>query len=168
MSGQTYSGEGQALIVGNNCSVIKSFYSSYKWSMSPDATNSDFAIIDYENSILGKKRLSAVYTYQVFDAYFYQTWQEISSDGSLNFVALYFYDADYDFFYVIVNITGIHKKCNYSSTELDYLVVDTLSAAAKENFKKQCGTTADLHKILESNSDLKKKYGILKTKMGLK
>jgi hypothetical protein len=91
-------------------------------------------------------------------------WTEISSDGLLNFYANYYFVDGIE--YIIVRISGIYKKCNYSSLELDYYIPTTTSANNLELFKKKSGNSEEFHKLLESDPDLNKLYLKLKAKIG--
>ena len=102
MSG-TSTGSGEALIISNKCNKLVPFTSSYKWSLGGDGSNFALAKIEYENSFIGSRILSAI-----FDG----NTNEISSDGLLNFSAFYYDDGRFRFVYV--RITGVYKKCNYS------------------------------------------------------
>ena len=160
--GSTYSGEGTALIVGNNSSTEQTFTSSYTWKLSPDATSYTYAVINYENSIIGKKKLSAVYSYAYFPG---ANWVETSSNGCLNFNTAYYYDSDTNTSFIWVTINGVYNKLNYSSEELDILVVEPSSASVKEELKKRSRSTEEFKKLLESRSHLKKIYLKLKDKL---
>ena len=62
-----------------------------------DQIDTYLSTIDYENSIIGKKKLSAVST----DAYFYSSFfAETASNGCLNFITSYYYDSDIDNLFV--------------------------------------------------------------------
>ena len=157
-----YIGEGSAFFVHNKCKKIKNFTSSYKWAFPDPGDFSFFSSINYENSIIGKRTLSAVTS--PYDVPYYAFWTEISSDGLLNFYANYYFVDGIE--YIIVRITGIYKKCNYSSLELDYYIPITTSANNLELFKKKSGNSEEFHKLLESDPDLNKLYLKLKAKIG--
>jgi hypothetical protein len=153
MSG-TYTGSGEALVVKSNCNKLVPFTSSYKWI---DVGSFYLYRIEYNNSFIGSRTLSALYDND--------NDKEISSDGSLNFNAEYFYDAVTDAFYIYLNITGVYKKCNYASYELD--VENNLSSAAsKDSLKKKSRSSEEFHKLLESNQHLKKRYLQIKAILG--
>jgi hypothetical protein len=148
----TYSGEGEALVVREKCNALKTFTSSYTYTCGNDFC--DLSIINYQNSIIGKKLLSAV-----FDI---STNIEYSSNGLLNFRANY-YDVD-GIFYIILFITGVHKKCNYSSFEIDFAVPSATNSALLSKLKAKAKSADEFHKLLESNSGLKKSFLKLKAK----
>jgi len=160
----TYVGEGSALFVrGDKCNRVQNFTSSYKWTYpDPDDFNI-FSIVNYENSIIGKRNLSAV-----IDNFIVETdlYAELSSDGSLNFNAQYYYDEELDVFFITVVITGVHKKCNYSSYELDYLVLQDTTASVRNYLKKKSASTETFHKLLNAKPHLKKLYNKIKVKLG--
>jgi hypothetical protein len=153
-----YIGEGSAFFVHNKCKKIKNFTSSYKWAFPDPGDFSIFSIINYENSILGKKNLSAV----IDDNFDY--WAEVSSNGLLNFNAKYYYDEDIDAYFIIVIITGVYKKCNYSSYELDYLVLE--DSSVNNTLKKKSANSEQFHKLLDSKPHYKKLYDKIINKLG--
>ena len=119
--------------------------------------------MNYENSIIGKRNLSAV-----IDNFIVETdlYAELSSDGSLNFNAQYYYDEELDVFFITVVITGVHKKCNYSSYELDYLVLQDTTTSVRNSLKKKSASTETFHKLLNAKPHLKKLYNKIKVKLG--
>ena len=155
-----YIGEGSAFFVHNKCKKIKNFTSSYKWAFPDPGDFSIFSIINYENSILGKKNLSAV----IDDNFDY--WAEVSSNGLLNFNAKYYYDEDIDAYFITVIATGVYKKCNYSSYELDYLVLEDSSDSAYNTLKKKSANSEQFHKLLDSKPHYKKLYDKIRNKLG--
>ena len=157
-----YTGEGQALVVREKCKQLKPFTSSYSWEFPNPPEYSAFFKINYENSIIGKRTLSAIPTpyYVPYNAF----WNKISSDGLLNFYTSYYTDYE-SLDWVVVIITGIYKKCNYSSRDLDYLVPTTTNAATRELVKKKSGSSEEFHKLLESDPELNKSYLNLKAKL---
>ena len=159
----TYVGEGSALFVRDKCNKMQNFTSSYKWTFPDPGDFSIFSIINYENTIIGKKKLSAI-----IDNFIIETdlWAEISSDGLLNFNTQYYYDLDLDAFFIVVVVTGVHKKCNYSSYELDYLVSQNASASVRNALKKKSANTKKFHKLLNSKLHLKKLYEKIRVKLG--
>jgi len=159
----TYVGEGSALFVrGDKCNKVQNFTSSYKWTYPHPGDFNIFSIVNYENSIIGKKNLSAV-----IDNFIVETdlYAELSSDGSLNFNAQYYYDEDLDVFFITVVITGVHKKCNYSSYELDYLVLQDASSSVRNSLKKKSASTQSFHKLLNKKPHIKKLYNKIKVKL---
>jgi hypothetical protein len=159
---ETYTGSGQALIVSSKCNKLVPFISSYKWSIGGDGSDQNLAKIEYNNSFIGSRTFSAVYA---ITNVLGSDWVEIGSDGLLNFNTSYLYDQDTDTFFIYVTITGVYKKCNYSSYELDVLN-NSLSAASKDSLKKKSRSSEDFHKLLNSNSELKKRYLQIKAKLG--
>ena len=159
----TYVGEGSALFVRDKCNKVQNFKSSYKWTYPDPGDFNIFSIVNYENSIIGKRNLSAV-----IDNFIVETdlYAELSSDGSLNFNAQYYYDEELDVFFITVVITGVHKKCNYSSYELDYLVLQDTTASARNYLKKKSASTEVFHKLLNAKPHLKKLYNKVKAKLG--
>ena len=95
---ETYVGEGSALFVRDNCSKLQSFKSSYKWAFPDPGDFNIFSIVNYENTIIGKKNLSAIIDNFVIES---DLWAEISSDGLLNFTTQYYYDLDLDVFLLL-------------------------------------------------------------------
>ena len=152
----TYSGEGQALVVREKCNELKSFTSSYTYACGNDECN--LSILNYQNSFIGKKLLSAVYG----GTSTYNSSVEFSSTGLLNFYAHY-YNVD-GIYLIVVFITGIHKKCNYSSYEIDYEVPSATNTALHAKLKAKAKSADEFHKLLESNTGLKKIYLKLKAK----
>ena len=154
-----YIGEGSAFFVRDKCNKVKNFTSSYKWAFPPPGDFSIFSTINYENSLIGKKNLSAV----IDDNFDY--WAEVSSNGLLNFNAKYYYDEDLDIFFIIVIATGVYKKCNYSSYELDYLVLQDTTSSAYNNLKKKSANSEQFHKLLDSKPHYKKLYDKVRDKL---
>ena len=156
-----YVGEGSALFVrGDKCNRVQNFTSSYKWTYPDPGDFNIFSIVNYENSIIGKRNLSAVIDNFIIETDLYA---ELSSDGSLNFNAQYYYDESLDVFFITVVITGIHKKCNYSSYELDYLVLQ--DASTSNALKKKSASTESFHKLLNVKPHIKKLYNKIKAKL---
>ena len=149
---ETYTGSGQALIISSKCNKLVPFTSSYKWTYGGDESDVTLAKLEYENSFIGSRTLSAVYGNE-----------ELSSDGLLNFSAFYFRDGR--FYFVYVRITGVYKKCNYSSYELDILTSSSF-AASNDSLQKKSDSSEEFHKLLDSNPNLKKKYLQIKAKLG--
>ena len=159
-----YVGEGSALFVrGDKYNKVQNFKSSYRWTYPDPGDFNIFSIVNYENSIIGKRNLSAVIDNFIIETDIYA---ELSSDGSLNFNTQYYYDIGLDVFFITIVITGVHKKCNYSSYELDYLVSQNVSASVRNSLKKKSATTEVFHKLLNAKPHLKKLYNKIKTKLG--
>jgi hypothetical protein len=159
-----YVGEGSALFVrGDKCNRVQNFTSSYKWTYPDPGDFNIFSIVNYENSIIGKRNLSAVIDNFIIETDLYA---ELSSDGTLNFNAQYYFDEDLDVFFITVVIFGVYKKCNYSSYELDYLVLEDTSASVRNALKKKSATTEVFHKLLDAKPHLKKLYNKIRVKLG--
>jgi len=156
MSG-TYTGSGRALVVSSKCNKLVDFTSSYTWSIGGDGSDDYLYKIEYNNSLIGSRTLSAVIDL-VED-------EEICSDKCLNFITNYFVDEDTGVFFVYVTINGVYKKCNYSSYEID-VESAALSAASRDVLKKKSRSSEEFHKLLDSKADLKKKYLEIKAKLG--
>jgi hypothetical protein len=159
----TYVGEGSALFVRDKCNKVQNFKSSYKWTYPDPGDFNIFSIVNYENSIIGKRNLSAVIDNFIIETDLYA---ELSSDGTLNFNAQYYFDEDLDVFFITVVIFGVYKKCNYSSYELDYLVLEDTSASVRNALKKKSATTEVFHKLLDAKPHLKKLYNKIRVKLG--
>jgi hypothetical protein len=156
-----YTGVGEAFIVGEKCKQLKPFTSSYTWEFPNPLEKSIFSKVNYENSIIGKRTLSAVTS--PYDIPNVSNFSEMSSDGLLNFYANYYSFDDRE--YIVVRITGIYKKCNYSSREVDYYIPTITSANNLESIKKKSGSSEEFHKLLESDPELNKLYLKLKAKI---
>ena len=104
---------------------------------------------------------------RILSAIFDVNTNEISSDGLLNFNAEYFIDPDTEIFYIYLIITGVYKKCNYASEELDVFTPTASSSAVVVNtLKKKSKSPEEFHKLLDEKPNLKKKYLQLKAKLG--
>ena len=150
---QTFSGQGEALVVREKCNSNKSFTSSYTIEFTDDLLL--LSILNYQNSFIGKRLLSAVYNGNEV---------ETSSDGLLNFTAQYYFDSETDKSYIVVFINGIYKKCNYSSYEIDFLVPSATNKAVHDKLKSKAKGADEFHKLLESNAGLNKLFLKLKEK----
>ena len=140
------------------------FTSSYKWTNGGDGTNYYLVIIDYQNSIIGKRKFNAVFNRNMYNPF--SIWDEVGFDGTLNYNTSYYYDETNEIFFVIVTIYGKYKSCNYSSEELDYLVLPpTTSAAVINNLKNKSRNSEALHKLLDEKPSLKKRYLEIKAKL---
>ncbi len=160
----TYRGSGNALIVSSKCNKFVPFTSTYIFDYGGDGSDQNFSKVIYNNSIIGSRTLSAVRSPSYVSNSFFQ---EIASDGLLNFINLFFYDDFTQQFFTIITITGVYKKCNYSSIELDYLInSNSLSASNINAIKNKAGSSEEFHKILDSDQNLKKKYVEIKAKLG--
>lgn len=160
----TFVGEGDALVVNKKCNKLIPFTSSYKWTNGGVGTNYFLAIIDYQNSIIGKRKFNAVFNINNYNPY--SIWSELGFDGTLNYNTAYYYDSDLETDFIAISIYGKFKTCDYSSEELCYNVLSPSSASARESLKKKSGNSEQFHKLLDSNPNLKKKYLKIKAKLG--
>jgi hypothetical protein len=153
---ETLMGSGEAFVVNSKCYKVVPFTSSYKWTWSG---SSEFYKINYNNSFIGSRILSAIYSLD--------TNLEVSSDGLLNFTTEYFFDPDTEIYYIYLIITGVYKKCNYASEELDVFTPTASSSAVIVNtLKKKSKSPDEFHKLLDLKPNLKKKYLQIKAKLG--
>jgi hypothetical protein len=160
MSG-TFIGSGDALILSDKCNKLVPFTSSYTYTFGGDGSSILLSKINYNNSFIGSRVFSAVFTTSdVLGSNFV----EIGSDGLLNFNTSYYFDSSTDTNFIYVTITGVYKKCNYASYELDNLTPSSSAASVKVNNKT--GSSEEFHKLLDSNPNLKKKYLQIKAKLG--
>ncbi len=157
----TFTGSGEALILNSKCNKVIPFTSSYKWTNGGDGSNYFLVIIDYQNSIIGKRKFNAVFKNTGNPN---TSWNELGFDGTLNYYTSYYYDLEIEF--IVVSIYGKYKSCNYSSDEIDYNVINSTSASAKESLKKKSGSSEEFHKLLDEKPNLKKKYLEIKAKLG--
>ena len=154
----TFTGSGRALVISSTCNKLVDFTSSYSWSIGGDGSDLYLYKIEYNNSLIGSRTLSAV-----FD----QVNRElICSDKLLNFITIIFLDEDTGIYFVYVTINGVYKKCKYASYELDFLVLEDKSTSVQNALKKKSATTEVFHKLLDSNENLKKRYLQIKAKLG--
>jgi hypothetical protein len=154
---ESYSGSGNALVISNKCNKIVPFTSSYNWTFGGDGSDLKLSKLNYNNSFIGSRILSSV-----FDG----TSVEISSDGLLNFNTTYYYDIETEKYYIILRITGVYKKCNYSSYELDVETPSSLKDKSLKNKSRSSESSEEFHKLLDSNPNLNKKYLQIKAKLG--
>jgi hypothetical protein len=162
MTDSSWIGSGLAFVVGSKCNKLIPFTSSVLYTWSGD-TGVDLGKIDYNNSFIGSRTLSSIYSAA--------SNTELSSDGTLNFTTNVFYDIDTDTFFIYVTITGLYKKCKYASEEIDILITpasasSSANAASVSTLKKKSKNSDEFHKLLDSNPNLKKKYLQLKAKLG--
>jgi hypothetical protein len=151
--GDNFSGEGNALLVSEKCNQLKPFKSK-----SNIIANGMFYTYNYENTIIGKKLLSLVF----YSPNFRQEY--IASNGLLNFNIINYVDKG--ILYSIVYITGVYKKCNYSSRELQKVVFTTETSNSVIDHLKSIAKGADeFNKLLESDASLKKSYLKLNSKL---
>jgi len=148
-----FSGEGNALLVSEKCNQLKPFKSRSNY-----IPNGGFYTYNYENTIIGKNLLSLVY----YSPNFRQEY--IGSNGLLNFNIINYVDKG--IFYSIVYITGIYKKCNYSSRELQRIeITQETSNSVIDHLKSIARGTDEFNKALESDPYLKKSYLKLNSKI---
>lgn len=142
-----YSGSGQALVVREKCNANKPFTSSSEITNNP--LDIWTKIFKYKNSVIGKRLFSAVLTNPL---------ALIASDAQFVFKIVPF-NNDLGSF-VIIWITGVFKKCNYSSREIQKLNIP-VTAANKED-KSVFGSIAqggdELKKILDADPVLRESY----------
>jgi hypothetical protein len=82
-------------------------------------------------------------------------------------INIFFFDAQLNNFVVIITITRKYKKCNYSSIDLQYrLPYKSFSVNSINDLKKKSRSSEELHKILDQNESLKKKYLEICGKLG--
>lgn len=148
------------MILSSKCNKLVPFTSSYRWTYGGDGSSNYLSKINYNNSFISSKVFSGVFTTSYVLG---SNFVEIGSDGLLNFNTSYYYDSSTCTNYVNVKITGVYKKCNYSSDELDYLTSYSSTASVKVN---KTGSSEEFHKLLDSNPNLKKKYLQIKAKLG--
>jgi hypothetical protein len=151
---ETYTGSGEALVIRNKCNKIVPFTSIYKLTYIKDS----LAKLEYNNSFIGVRTLTSV-----FNPYLIV---RLASDGLLNFISVLYLDDETNTYFRNTTITGVYKKCNYSSDELDYYNINATSASDKKTLKEKSGSSEEFHKLLDSNPNLKKKYLQIKDKLG--
>jgi hypothetical protein len=154
MSSVSYLGAGEALVVRENCDSLKIFTAKTTLTTT---SNQYFFIINYENSIIGKYALSGlieiVNNFGIF-----------ASETELNFRFTFFEDS-FGVIFLVTEITGDYKKCNYSSIDLQ--AVYDPSVASKEvnnHFKSSTKSADEFTKLLKLNASLNKMYLKLKAK----
>lgn len=148
-----FSGEGNALLVREKCNQLKPFKSRSSY-----IANGMFYTYNYENTIIGKNLLSLVF-------YSPNSRQEyIGSNGLLNFDIINYVDEG--ILYSIVYITGVYKKCNYSSRELQKIeITQETSKSVIDHLKSIAKGADEFNKVLESDPNLKKSYLKLNSKL---
>ena len=165
---ETYSGSGEAIVLNAKCNKLISFTSSYKWTNGGDGSNYDLVIINYQNSLIGKRKFTAAYknTYLPTTNNKRSYWNELGSDGDLNFNTTYFFDTNTEIYFIVVTIYGKYKSCSYSSEELDYEVTIPTTADDEEDEYNKTRSSEEFHRLLDSKPNLKKRYLQIKTKLG--
>lgn len=158
----SFKGLGNAYVIDNKCTKLIPFKSSYSYIYSEDCSvkNTNFSKIIYKNSLIGKRILSAALgpKYNSNSVY-----QELASDGLLNFVNIFFYDIQLDKIFVIITITGIYKNCKYSSIDLQYRLPESPTVNIDDITKKN--SSIEFHKILDNSENLNKIYLQIKSKL---
>ena len=157
-----FKGLGNAYVVNNNSTTLTPFTSSYSYIYSMDGSiqNTNFSTIFYKNSLIGEITLSAAVAPKYNSNSIYQ---ELASDGSLNFVNIFFYDAQLDMIFVIITITGTFNNDNYSSIDLQYRLPESPSVNVSEVKKKN--SSKEFHNILEENENIMNMYLQIKSKL---
>jgi hypothetical protein len=151
---ETFTGLGEAYVNGNKCGIFLPFTSSYKLTFIGDGT----AYLEYKNSFIGVRKLSSV-----FNSYLNV---RLASDGLLNFISVLYFNDETNSYFRNTTITGVYKKCNYSSNELDYYDINATSTSHKKDLHEKSESSEEFHKLLNSNPNLKKKYLQIKAKLG--
>jgi hypothetical protein len=148
-----FSGDGAALLVKEKCNQLKTFKSRSNY-----VANNTFYTLNYENTIIGKKLLSITF-------YSPNSRQEyIGSNGLLNFNIIIYVDEG--ILYSLIFITGVYKKCNYSSRELQRFVSTPETRNSVIDHLKSIARGADeFNELLESDASLKKSYLKLNSKL---
>jgi hypothetical protein len=141
----TFSGSGEALIISKKCNKKVPFTSTYK--LTGDSINRLWKL-EYNNSFIGSRTLSSVYNSTLGSRF--------ASDGLLNFISTEYYDDITKNTYRITTISGLYKKCNYSSIELDRR--ELTDKSAKEFLKDNSASSEEFHKMLDLYPIIKKKY----------
>lgn len=146
-----YYGEGQALLVCEECNTFRSLVKPFTSSSIITPTDDIFSkILQYENSIIGKKLLAGTITTNPFNI--------IASDGMLNYIFIPFIFEDRSG--IIIYITGIYKKeSNYCSREIQYFIPsDTNNIVLNNNFCSVAIREEEFNKLLEDDPLLKQLY----------
>jgi Ca2+-binding RTX toxin-like protein len=157
-----FKGLGNAYVVNNNSTTLTPFTSSYSYIYSMDGSiqNTNFSTIFYKNSLIGEITLSAAVAPKYNSNSIYQ---EVASDGSLNFVNIFFYDAHLDMIFVIITITGTYNNDKYSSIDLQYRLPESPSVNVSEVKKKN--SSKEFHNILDENENIMNMYLQIKSKL---
>lgn len=91
--------------------------------------------------------------------YYSQNFRQeyIGSNGLLNFITIIYLSEG--ILYNIVYITGVYKKCNYSSRELQRLILNPEINKTDIDYLKSIAKSADeFNELLESDASLKKSF----------
>jgi hypothetical protein len=159
----SFKGLGNAYVVNNNSSTtLTPFTSSYSYMYAMDGSiqNTNFSTIFYKNSLIGARTLSAAIAPKYNSNSIYQ---ELASDGSLNFVNIFYYDTQLDMIFVIITITGTHHNESYSSIDLQYRLPESPTVNVSEVKKKN--SSEEFHNILEENENIMNMYLQIKSKL---
>jgi hypothetical protein len=149
-----FSGEGKALIVREKCNQLKPFTSKSSFTY----TDISYLIVNYENTIIGKRLLSVVF----YSPNFRQEY--IGSNGLLNFNIIIYVSEG--ILYNLIHITGVYKKCNYSSREFQRLVFTPETSKTDIDHLKSIAKSEDEFKeLLESDANLKNSFLKLNAKI---
>jgi hypothetical protein len=147
MSSEDYLGIGEALVVREKCESIKLITAKTTFKNS-----NNFTIINYENSIIGKQVLSGLT----------DNFSAIASNTSLVFRFQKF--EFLGILFLVTEITGDYKKCNYSSLDIQLHIPSATNKALYDNLKSKAKGADEFHKLLESNASLNKLFLKLKEK----
>jgi hypothetical protein len=159
----SFKGFGNGYIIKNKCTKLIPFTSSYSYIYSEDNSieNTNFTKIIYKNSLIGKRILSAAFGPRYNSNSLYQ---ELASDGLLNFINIFFFDTQLNQIFVIITITGTYKKYNYSSIDLQYRLPESPPVVLDDITKNN--SSEEFHKILDANENLNKIYLQIKSILG--
>lgn len=160
----SFKGLGNAHAVNNNSTKLTPFRSSYSYIYSMDGSikNTNFSKILYENSLIGTRTLSTAIAPKYNSNSIYQ---ELASDGALNFVNIFYYDTRLDLIFVIITITGTHNNESYSSIDLQYRLPESPTVNVSEVKKKN--SSEEFHNILEENENLMNMYLQIKSELNI-
>jgi hypothetical protein len=159
----SFRGLGNAYIINNECSKLIPITSSYSYIYSKDGSiqNTNFSKIIYKNSLIGKRTLCSAFAPSYNSNSIYQ---ELASNGSLNFVNIFFFDMRLNQIFVIITITGRYKKNNYSSIDLQYRLPNSPLVNLDDVTKKN--SSREFHRILDGNENLNRIYLQIKSTLG--
>jgi len=155
MSSFNYLGIGEALYVREKCDSLKKFTSKATFTTT---SSKDFYIINYENSIIGKQLLSGVndsYTGLV---------AAVNSSLTFRFALFEVIEDGIRIIYLLSQIAGEYKKCNYSSVDLQLYIPSVASKEVNDHLKSHVKGADEFANLLKSNENLNKLYNQLKAK----
>lgn len=147
-----YSGEGEALVVQEKCNALKPFTST---TIFKSTNNFNYRIINYQNSVIGKRLLAGLFINNPYSI--------IASDNLLSFRFIPFVIDGVAG--VVIYITGIYKKCNYCSREIQYFNPLVTNKDIVDDFSSLAIKEEEFTKLLESDSTLNKLFLNLKAKL---